>query len=121
MSPDGLTLRPAARDVFPSLAAGRVRSTGRRESWPRSLGPSLRRRQSANASESAERHAAADSPPTIESALSRTDCWKAYESPQAACSASARARQDAFARRAVRGNADATCDDRSRGCTRLLL
>jgi len=38
---------------------------GRRGSWPRSLGPSLRRRQSANASESEEGHDAADSPPPI--------------------------------------------------------
>ena len=64
-NPDGLTPRPAARDVFPPPTWS-LSGPGRRGSWPRSLGPSMRRRQSANASESAEGHAAADSPPPIE-------------------------------------------------------
>src|SRR5437899_6042815 len=83
----GCLQRLAARDDFPPRTWSLPLNTGRRGSWQRSLGPSLRRRQSANASESAEEHAAADSPPPIESALSPTDCWNAWEQPQAACAA----------------------------------
>src|SRR5215203_773150 len=58
-------------------------------------------------------HAAADSTMTRGQPVGRDDCWLSCGSPQAACSSSARALEDAFAMPAVHRHAGATATMRS--------
>jgi len=72
-------------------------------SWPASVRPRARRRQSVNASASARRPGAAASPLPMEPACCPTDCWLSCESPQAPGSLKAQTLEDAFTARAVYG------------------